>query len=63
MAGQGLLKHSDELLHFLWFAGHTYVDTMSASFPGMMHPLGFEINLAADKGEVSVTVCTLGTTS
>ena len=36
---------------------------MSAFFLGMVHPLGFEIHLAADKGVVSVTVCTLVTTS
>ena len=29
----------------------------------MMYPLGLEIHLAADKGVVSVTVCTLVTTS
>ena len=56
-AGQGLFNHFDEFLHFLWFAGHTCVDTMSAFF------LGIEIHLAADKGVVSVTVCTLVTTS
>ena len=61
--GQGLLKHSDELLHFLWSAGHTCVDTMSAFFFGMMHPLGLEIHLAANKRVVGVTVCTLVTTS
>ena len=54
-AGQGLFNHFDEFLHFLWFAGHTCV--------GMVHPLGLEIHLAADKGVVSVTVCTLVTTS
>ena len=62
-AGQGLLKHSDELLHFLWFAGHTCVDTMSAFFLGMMHPLGLEIHLVANKGVVGITVCTLVTMS
>ena len=61
MAGQGLFKHSDELLHILCSAGHTCVDTMSAFFLGMVHPLGLEIHLAADKGVVSVTVCTLVT--
>ena len=50
------MKHSDEFLHFLWFAGHAYVDTMSAFFLGMVHPLGFKIHLAADKGVVSVTL-------
>ena len=35
---------------------------MSAFFLGMMHPLGLEIQLAADKGVVNVTVCTLVTT-
>ena len=39
----GLFNHSDELLHFLWFAGHTCVDTRSAFFFGTMHPLGREI--------------------
>ena len=55
-AGQGLLKHSDELLHILWSAGHTCIDVMSVFFLGMVHPLGLEIHLAADKGVVSVTV-------
>ena len=36
---------------------------MSAFFLGMVQPLGFEIHLAADKGVVSVAVCTLVTTS
>ena len=36
---------------------------MSAFFLGMMYPLGLEIHLAADKGVVSVAVCTLVTTS
>ena len=36
---------------------------MSTFFLGRMHPLGLEIHLAADKGVVSVTVCTLVTTS
>ena len=62
-AGQGLFKYSDELLHFLWFAVHTCFDTMSAFFLGMVHHLGLEIHLAADKGVVSVAVCTLVTTS
>ena len=62
-AGQSLLKHSDEILHFLWFTGHTCVDMMSAFFLGMMRPLGLEIHIAADKGVVSVTVCTLVTTN
>ena len=62
-AGQGLFNHSDEFLHFFWFAGHACVDTMSAFFLGMVHPLGLEIHFAADKGVVSVTVCTLVTTS
>ena len=61
-AGQGLFNF-DEVFHFLWFTGHTCVDTMSAFFLGMVHPLGLEIHLAADKGVVSVTVCTLVTTS
>ena len=61
-AGQDLLKHFDEFLHFLWFAVHTCVDTLSAFFLGMMHPLGLEIHLGTDKGVVSVTVCTLVTT-
>ena len=59
MAGLGLLKHSDELLHIHWSVGHTCIDVMSAFFHGLMHPLGLEIHLAADKGVVSVTVCTL----
>ena len=50
-AGQGLRKHSDELLHLLWFAGHTCVDTMSAFFLGMMHQPGLEIHHAVDKGD------------
>ena len=62
-AGQGLLKHSDEFLHFLCFAGHTCVDTMSVFLLGMMRPLCLEIHLAANKRVVSVTVCTLVTTS
>ena len=44
-AEQGLLKHSDEFLHFLWFAGDSCVDTMSAFFLGMMHPLGLKFTL------------------
>ena len=62
-AGQGLFNHSDKFLHFFWFAGHTCVDTMSAFFLDMVHPVGFQIHLAADKGVVSVAVCTLVTTS
>ena len=55
--------HSDELLHILWSTGHTCIDAMSALFLGMLQPPGLEIHLAADKGVVSVTVCTLVTTS
>ena len=62
-AGQGLLKHSDELLHILWSAGHACVDAMPAFFLGMMHSSGLEIDLAADKRVVSVTVSTLVTMS
>ena len=62
-AGQGLFYHSDEFLYFLWFAVQTCVDTMSAFFLGMIHPLGIEIYLAADKGMVSDKVCTLVTMS
>ena len=36
---------------------------MSAFFLSMMHPLGLEIHFAANKGVVSVTVCTLITMS
>jgi len=43
--------------------GHTCIDAMSAFLLGMMHPPGFKIHLAADKGVVSVTVCTLVTMS
>ena len=56
-----ILKHSEELLHILWSVG--CIDAMSAFFLGMMHPPGFKIHLAADKGVVSVTVCTLVTMS
>ena len=63
LAGQGLLKHSDELIHILWSVDHACIDEMSAFFLDMMHPLGLEIHLAANKGVVGVTVCTLVTTS
>ena len=58
-----ILKHSEELLQILWSVGRTCIDAMSTFFLGMMHPLGLEIHLAANKGVVSVTVCTLVTMS
>ena len=58
-----ILKHSEELLHILWSVGRTCIDAMSALFLGMLHSPGFNTHLAADKGVVSVTVCTLVTMS
>ena len=35
-AGQVLLKHFNKFLHFLWFASHTCVDTISAFLLGLL---------------------------
>ena len=45
------------------FSGLPVIHVLIQCLPSFLHPLGLEIHLAANKGVVSVTVCTLVTTS